>query len=72
LYHYRTLCRATVIGVALLVYVAADHPTGSWTIKVLLVAVVVLALLEILARPPRAGEGAQGVDAGPPPPAAPA
>jgi hypothetical protein len=66
LYQYRTLCRAAVIGVALLVYVAAAHPTGSWTLKILLVTVVVLAILEILARPPRPGDTAGGPPTGAP------
>jgi len=72
LYQHRTLLRSVVLGGALLVYVLADHPTGSWTLKVLLVAVVLLLLLVVLARPPRPGDAAESADAGPPPPAAPA
>ena len=41
-----------VIGIALVVYVQAAHPTGSWTLKVLGITVVVLLLLELGARPP--------------------
>ncbi len=44
--------RGTAIGVAVVVYVAASHPTGSWTLTVLVVLVVVLAVIELIARPP--------------------
>jgi len=52
---YLTALRGVVIGVALLVYVQAAHPTGAWTIKVLAVMVAVLLVLELVARPPAAG-----------------
>lgn len=71
LFRYRTLCRAVVVGVALLLYVAADHPTGSWSLEVLVVTVVVLLVLEVLARPPR-DPAPNDADSGAPPPAAPA
>jgi hypothetical protein len=58
LYRYRTLCRGAIIGVAALLYLAADHPTGSWTLKVLVVVVVLLLVLEVLARPPRREDSA--------------
>jgi hypothetical protein len=51
-YRSRSLLRALVIGVAVLVYVLAAHPTGGWTIKVLAVTVLVLVVVEFLARPP--------------------
>jgi hypothetical protein len=50
---YRTGLRAVVIGIALVIYVQAAHPTGSWTLKVLGITVVVLLLLELVARPPK-------------------
>jgi hypothetical protein len=53
LYQYRTALRALVLGGALLVYVMADHPTGAWTLTVLVVALLVLLVVELLARPPR-------------------
>ncbi len=53
LYQYRTALRAVVLGGALLVYVMADHPTGAWTLTVLVVAVLLLLVVELLARPPR-------------------
>ncbi len=59
LYQYRTALRALVLGGALLVYVMADHPTGAWTLTVLVVALLLLLVVEVLARPPRqpAGHG---------------
>jgi hypothetical protein len=51
-FRYKSLIRGAVIGVAVLVYVLASHPTAKWTIGVLIVVVIALALLEFLARPP--------------------
>jgi hypothetical protein len=42
-----------VIGIALVVYVQAAHPTGGWTLKLLGITVVALLLLELIARPPK-------------------
>ena len=55
---YRTALRAVVIGIALVVYVQAEHPTGAWTLKVLGITVVILLLLELIARPPKDQVGA--------------
>jgi hypothetical protein len=49
---YRGPIRAVVAGVVLLVYVLADHPTGAFTLTLLLVAALVLIVVELLARPP--------------------
>lgn len=54
LYTYKTPIRVAVLGVALLVYVLRDHPTGGFAIWVLLGAALVLALVELLSRPPTA------------------
>jgi hypothetical protein len=51
-YTYRTQLRVGVLGVALLVYVMAAHPTGAFTLTLLVVAGLVLLLIELLARPP--------------------
>ena len=51
-YHYRTALRGVVIGGGVLVYVQAAHPTGAWTLKVLGVVVLLLLVVELLARPP--------------------
>jgi hypothetical protein len=67
-YTYRTALRAGVIGIALVVYVQAAHPTGGWTLKVLGITVAALLLLELVARPPKEVE--ERVDAMAPPPAA--
>ena len=50
---YRTALRSVVIGIALVVYVQAAHPTGGWTLKVLGITVAILLLLELVARPPK-------------------
>ena len=52
LYRMRTAIRVSVLGLALLVYVLAAHPTGAFAITVLVVALLVLLLVELLARPP--------------------
>jgi hypothetical protein len=51
-YTYRTQLRVTVLGLALVVYVMAAHPTGAFTLVVLVVAGLVLLLIELVARPP--------------------
>jgi hypothetical protein len=51
-YRYKTALRGIVIGIAVLAYILASHPTARWTIGVLIIVVVVLAVLEFLARPP--------------------
>jgi hypothetical protein len=51
-YTYRTPLRATVLGIALIVYIMAAHPTGAFTLVVLAVAAVVLLIIEVVARPP--------------------
>jgi len=71
-YTYRTALRAVVIGIALLVYVQTAHPTGAFAAKVLGITVVVLLLVELLARPPAAGELPATVEASTSGPATPA
>jgi hypothetical protein len=48
--------RVAVLGIAVLLYVMAAHPTGGYTITLLVVAAVVLLLVEILARTPESPE----------------
>jgi len=51
---YRGAIRGIVAGLVILVYVLADHPTGAFTLTLLLIAAVVLLVVELLARtPPR-------------------
>jgi hypothetical protein len=59
LYNMRTPLRAGVLGVAVVAYVMAAHPTGAFALTVLLVAGLVILLIELLARPPR--DGTDGV-----------
>jgi hypothetical protein len=68
---YRTALRAVVIGIALVVYVQAAHPTGGWTLKVLGITVALLLLLELVARPPKdEADGEADAEAMAPPAAA--
>jgi hypothetical protein len=67
---YRIAVRAVVAGVVVLVYISADHPTGGWTLKLLLVAGFVLLVAELLARTPSDAEPRgprPGLDPPPPP-----
>lgn len=52
LYNLRTPLRLGVLGIAVVVYVMAAHPTGAFALTVLLVAGLVLLVIELLARPP--------------------
>lgn len=60
--------RAAVLGLALVVYVMEDHPTGRFTLILVVVTAVILLVVELLSRPPAptAGEDA-GAPAGTPP-----
>jgi hypothetical protein len=51
---YHTPIRVLVLGGAVLVYVLADHPTGGWTIGLVVIAGLILLVLELLAAGPRA------------------
>ena len=64
LYNMRTPLRVGVLGVAVLVYVMAAHPTGAFALTVVLVAGVVLLLVELLARPPAEDVDDQAVSGG--------
>ena len=48
----RPVIRGVVLGLALLLYAMADHPTGGFTLTLIAVAAVVLLVIELLARPP--------------------
>ena len=52
LYAMRTPIRLGVAALVVLLYVMAAHPTGAFTLTLLLVAALVLLLVELLARPP--------------------
>jgi len=41
-----------IAGAVMLLYVLAAHPTGAWTLKLLIVAGLLLLVVELLARPP--------------------
>jgi len=49
---YRVPIRGLVAGVVVLAYVLADHPTGGWTLGLLLSAGLLLLVVELLARDP--------------------
>jgi hypothetical protein len=70
---YRAAIRGTVLGLVVVAYVMAAHPTGKYTITLLVVAAVVLLVVELLARTPDPATGVPSaspapVPAGPPPP----
>ncbi len=48
--------RAVVLGLVVVLYVMAAHPTGGYTITLLVVAAVVLLVVELLARSPEPAE----------------
>lgn len=52
---YRGPVRAALAAAVVLIYILADHPTGAWTLQVVLVAGIVLLVVELLARPPVEG-----------------
>jgi hypothetical protein len=49
---HRNPIRWAIAGGVVLLYVLADHPTGAWTFKLLIVAALLLLVVELLARPP--------------------
>ncbi|WP_051277010.1 hypothetical protein [Marmoricola sp. URHB0036] len=49
---YRGAIRGVVLGLVVVLYVMAAHPTGGYTITLLVVAAVVLLVVELLARSP--------------------
>jgi hypothetical protein len=62
---YRNAIRWIIGGGVVLLYVLADHPTGSWTLKVLIVAALLLLIVELLARPPAPATATDVPDEGP-------
>ncbi|MEP9362927.1 hypothetical protein ABLE68_08185 [Nocardioides sp. CN2-186] len=68
LHTYKTPIRVTVLGLALLLYVMRDHPTGAFALVLLAIAAVILLLVELLSRPPAVG----AADDSTPAPSAPA
>jgi hypothetical protein len=67
LYSYHTPVRVLVLGGAVLVYVLADHPTGAWTLGLVVIAGLILLVVELLAGgPPAATQDPPGASAGHP------
>lgn len=59
-YRWKTVLRAAVIGLAAIVYVLQEHPTGGSALTVIIVAAIGLLIVELLARPPATTELAAG------------
>jgi hypothetical protein len=51
---YKTPIRVGVLGLALVIYVLRDHPTGGFALGLLVFVAVILLLVELLSRPPAA------------------
>ena len=68
LHQNRAVIRGLVLGLGLIAYVMADHPTPGFTIALVVVAAVVLLLVELLARPPAVDTTEAATPAPPPPP----
>jgi hypothetical protein len=67
LYNYHTPVRVLVLGGAVLAYVLADHPTGAWTLGLVVIAGLILLVVELLAGgPPAATQDPPGASAGHP------
>jgi hypothetical protein len=67
LYNYHVLVRVVVLGGAVLVYALADHPTGAWTLGLVVITGLVLLVLELLAGgPPGPTEDVPAASAGHP------
>lgn len=64
---YKVAIRGAVLGLALLLYALADHPTGGYTLGLLVVAVLILLVVELLARPPADADAEPSSSAAPPP-----
>jgi len=48
---YRNPIRVGVIGLAALIYLLRDHPTGTFAITIVIITVIILVLAEVLAAP---------------------
>ncbi|GAA4704842.1 hypothetical protein [Nocardioides conyzicola] len=67
LHTYKTPIRIGVLGLALLLYVLRDHPTGGFAVELLVGAAVILLVVEALSRPPGAdADDPTPVASGPP------
>jgi hypothetical protein len=64
---YKNTVRGAVLGLALLVYVLRDHPTGAFTLWIVVIVAVVLLIVELLARPPAPAAVASSTAGGPDP-----
>ena len=65
---YKAVIRGAVLGLALLIYVMADHPTGAFTLTLVVGAALVLLVVELLARPAPAAVPGSAPPPTPPPP----
>jgi len=50
---YHTPIRVLILGGAVLVYVLADHPTGAWTLGLVVITGLILLVFELLAAGPK-------------------
>jgi hypothetical protein len=64
---YKVAIRGAVLGLALVVYAMADHPTGGFTLWIVVIAGVILLVVELLSRPPAVAIEPAATDEPPPP-----
>jgi hypothetical protein len=63
-YQVKNPIRFTVLGLALLVYVLADHPTAPFVLTLFAIVLVILLVVEVVAQPPAEQATAEQVAAG--------
>lgn len=63
---YKVAIRGGVLGLALVVYAMADHPTGGFTLWLVVIAGVILLVVELLSRPPAPATEPERTDSLPP------
>jgi hypothetical protein len=49
---YRRQIEAGLAGLVILLYVLRTHPTGAWTLGIILIAALLVLIVELFARPP--------------------
>lgn len=64
---YKVAIRGGVLALALVAYAMADHPTGGFTLGLVVIAAVILLVVELLSRQPAVATEPGAPDGAPPP-----